>query len=186
MNDICETYGTGLDNTAYYMYHEDIEGGQPTITDGVISSITPVTGARMYKIYMPANSDPYTGTTIAQDEVSIGTSFTKTAKLTLIHNNKANSDAVASMAIKKGILIFRKKNHNADGSDAFVVIGAQQGATASNATNDFYSDDSAGGWALDLIELKATIPQVFFFKTDLSTTIAALESLTEVDEDVVE
>lgn len=183
MNSICESYGKGVDNTAYLIALDDIEGGKPTITDGIISSITLNSGARAYKMYMPAKEDPYSGIVIEQQDVSIGNSYTKTTPIKLIHDTSTNARNVEVLAIKKHLVIVKNSNYLTDGSNAFFVIGAQNGVVASNATLDKYSDDSAGGWSLDLIETDATLSQVFFFADDYDGTISAIESLVAPEEE---
>lgn len=44
-------------------------------------------------------------------------------------------------------------------------------------TNEKYSEDTDGGWAVSLQETRAPKSGVFLFKTDYETTAAAVESL---------
>ena len=148
----------------------------------VIETLALKTGKKAYEVVVMGNS-PFTGTNIALATGTYRNTFTNTVNIVILDNGPdvcenvidglANGEFVVILENKfKGL----QKEEN-PGDPAFQVYGWYQGLRASEMTNDKYSEDTDGGWAVSLQETRAPKSGVFLFKTDYETTAAAVESL---------
>lgn len=148
----------------------------------VIETIALKAGKKAYEVVV-MGSTPFTGTNTALATGTYRNTFTNTVSIVILDNGPdvcenvidglANGEFVVILENKfKGL----QKEEN-PGDPAFQVYGWYQGLRASEMTNDKYSEDTDGGWAVSLQETRAPKSGVFLFKTDYETTEAAVESL---------
>ena len=148
----------------------------------VIETIALKAGKNAYEVVV-MGSTPFTGTNTALATGTYRNTFTNTVSIVILDNGPdvcenvidglANGEFVVILENKfKGL----QKEEN-PGDPAFQVYGWYQGLRASEMTNDKYSEDTDGGWAVSLQETRAPKSGVFLFKTDYETTAAAVESL---------
>lgn len=148
----------------------------------VIETIALKSGKKAYEVVV-VGSTPFTGTNTALATGTYRNTFTNTVSIVILDNGPdvcenvidglANGEFVVILENKfKGL----QKEEN-PGDPAFQVYGWYQGLRASEMTNDKYSEDTDGGWAVSLQETRAPKSGVFLFKTDYETTAAAVESL---------
>lgn len=148
----------------------------------VIETIALKSGKKGYEVVV-MGSTPFTGTNTALATGTYRNTFTNTVSIVILDNGPdvcenvidglANGEFVVILENKfKGL----QKEEN-PGDPAFQVYGWYQGLRASEMTNDKYSEDTDGGWAVSLQETRAPKSGVFLFKTDYETTAAAVESL---------
>lgn len=148
----------------------------------VIETIALKAGKKAYGVVV-MGSTPFTGTNTALATGTYRNTFTNTVSIVILDNGPdvcenvidglANGEFVVILENKfKGL----QKEEN-PGDPAFQVYGWYQGLRASEMTNDKYSEDTDGGWAVSLQETRAPKSGVFLFKTDYETTAAAVESL---------
>lgn len=148
----------------------------------VIETIALKSGKKAYEVVV-MGSTPFTGTNTALATGTYRNTFTNTVSIVILDNGPdvcenvidglANGEFVVILENKfKGL----QKEEN-PGDPAFQVYGWYQGLRASEMTNDKYSEDTDGGWAVSLQETRAPKSGVFLFKTDYETTAAAVESL---------
>ena len=148
----------------------------------VIETIALKAGKKAYEVVV-MGSTPFTGTNTALATGTYRNTFTNTVSIVILDNGPdvcenvidglANGEFVVILENKfKGL----QKEEN-PGDPAFQVYGWYQGLRASEMTNDKYSEDTDGGWAVSLQETRAPKSGVFLFKTDYETTAAAVESL---------
>lgn len=148
----------------------------------VIETIALKSGKKAYEVVV-MGSTPFTGTNTALATGTYRNTFTNTVSIVILDNGPdvcenvidglANGEFVVILENKfKGL----QKEEN-PGDPAFQVYGWYQGLRASEMTNDKYSEDTDGGWAVSLQETRAPKSGVFIFKTDYETTAAAVESL---------
>ena len=148
----------------------------------VIETIALKSGKKAYEVVV-MGSTPFTGTNTALATGTYRNTFTNTVSIVILDNGPdvcenvidglANGEFVVILENKfKGL----QKEEN-PGDPAFQVYGWYQGLRASEMTNDKYSEDTDGGWAVSLQETRAPKSGVFLFKTDYETTEAAVESL---------
>ena len=148
----------------------------------VIETIALKAGKNAYEVVVMGGT-PFTGTNTALATGTYRNTFTNTVSIVILDNGPdvcenvidglANGEFVVILENKfKGL----QKEEN-PGDPAFQVYGWYQGLRASEMTNDKYSEDTDGGWAVSLQETRAPKSGVFLFKTDYETTAAAVESL---------
>ena len=153
-----------------------------TTRKNVIETIALKAGKNAYEVVV-MGSTPFTGTNTALATGTYRNTFTNTVSIVILDNGPdvcenvidglANGEFVVILENKfKGL----QKEEN-PGDPAFQVYGWYQGLRASEMTNDKYSEDTDGGWAVSLQETRAPKSGVFLFKTDYETTAAAVESL---------
>lgn len=178
MNDCSESYGKGVNQTAYIVAYDDIDWDSVS-ADFTISSLPLVDGAYMYRFKIPSKT-PFTGMNTTSDDPTIGESYTRSASVVLLPDSPNSAKNISALNTQKHVMIFEKNIRGEDGSQAFIVYGLEQGLYGSGMVQDSYSDDSLGGWAGSLVESGATIPQIFL-GTDYATTKAALEAAVYVE-----
>ena len=88
-----------------------------------------------------------------------------------------SKNIIDQLANGRFVFIFENKYAGTDGKNTFEIYGLEQGLTASEMTNDKYSEDTDGGWAVTLVEENAPSSGIFFFTESLAATRAALKSL---------
>lgn len=176
LNDCNDDYGKGVEKIVYIIKKEDIDRKASRIAGNVISTLVLRTGKKAYTASAPSNT-PFSGLTYEDQNATIGMSFNKTIPIVMLADSPTNALNVSALKQNKYVIIYENNNKGANGEQAFAVIGWEQGAVGQNATLDKYSDDTHGGWTVDMIEEGAKTPQIFFFSTDYETTKAALDSL---------
>lgn len=176
LNDCNDDYGKGVEKIVYIIKKEDIDRKASKIAGNVISTLVLRTGKKAYTASAPSNT-PFSGLTYEDQNATIGMSFNKTIPIVMLADSPTNALNVSALKQNKYVIIYENNNKGANGEQAFAVIGWEQGAVGQNATLDKYSNDTHGGWTVDMIEEGAKTPQIFFFSTDYETTKAALDSL---------
>ena len=114
---------------------------------------------------------------VREENVEIGIAINKTLPLRMLADSPANSQNIEAFKNEDWVAVYENKAKGADGSQAFCVIGYEQGASMQNATLDKYGDGYNGGWGGDLIEQNAPTPQIFFDAGGIDASRAALEAL---------
>lgn len=175
----------GVEQRGIIMNRDDIDFSAAVFNStrkNVIETIALKSGKKAYEVLV-LGSTPFTGTNTALATGTYRNTFTNTVSLVILDNGPdvcenvidglANGEFVVILENKfKGL----QKDEN-PGDPAFQVYGWYQGLRASEMTNEKYSEDTDGGWAVSLQETRAPKSGVFLFKTDYDTTAAAVESL---------
>lgn len=176
LNDCNDIYGKGVEKRAWIFAKEDV-----SITldreNMKITAMTMKSGKIGHYIDFPAD-DPANGLKNEDQNAVIGMNFTKTSPLILLADSPRNAKIVRALKAGKHIIVFEKRAKDEAGEQAFIVIGAEQGAKGQDANWDAYSDDTQGGWAINLVETNATLPQAFLTLGETAdATREALESM---------
>lgn len=175
----------GVEQRGIIINRDDIDFSATTFNStrkNVIETIALKSTKKAYEVVV-LGSNPFTGTNTALAAGTYRNTFTNTVSLVILDNGPdvcenvidglANGEFVVILENKfKGL----QKEEN-PGDPAFQVYGWYQGLRASEMTNEKYSEDTDGGWAVSLQETRAPKSGVFLFKTDYETTAAAVESL---------
>lgn len=154
-----------------------------TTKANIIKTIALKTGKKGYRVVQGGNS-PFTGT---KTELTTGTyrnTFTNTVSLVVLDNDPdVCKDIIDGLANGSFVVILENKykglNKENPGEGAFQVYGWAQGLMASEITNEKYSEDTDGGWLVNLQEAKAPRAGMFMFTTDYETTKTAVDTLTK-------
>ena len=95
----------------------------------------------------------------------------------LANEPDVNDKIIDGLANGTFVVILRKISKGATGDGEYQVYGYLQGLKASEITNEKYSEDTDGGWLVNLQESASPRSALFFFDTDSTTTATAYASL---------
>lgn len=170
----------GLKNTGYLINYDDIDWdtlAKNESNPNIIETLMLQSGKRAYKVIVPGNT-PFTGTQTALATGTYRNKFTKTASIVVLNSGPdVSKNIIDQLANGKFVFIFENKYQGADKKNTFEVYGLEQGLSATEMTNEKYSEDTDGGWAVSLEETGAPTSGLFFFKESITATRAALTSL---------
>lgn len=166
----------GLRNTGWLVNYDEIDWATLVQTDNVVSKLALASG-RAYKVVVPGKK-PFTGTQTALTTGTYLNKFTKTAAIVVLNSGPdVSKNVIDQLANGRFVFIFENRYRGADDKNTFEIYGLEQGLTASEMTNDKYSEDTDGGWAVTLVEEGAPSSGIFLFTESLAATRAALKSL---------
>lgn len=170
----------GLKNKGYLINYDDIDFDSVKRDDTnslIINDLPLLTGKKAYSAYVPGKT-PFTGT---KAELATGTysnKFNKTASIVVLDSGPdVAKNIINNLANGKFVFIMENKYQGDDKKNTFEIYGFEQGLTASEMSNEKYSEDTDGGWAVTLIEENAPSSGIFLFKESIKATRALLESL---------
>lgn len=169
---------SGMQNKGWLINYDDVDWATLAQTDNIVSKLALLQG-RAYEVVIPGKT-PFTGT---QTALVVGTylnKFTKTVSIVILNSGPdVSKNVIDQLANGRFIFIGENKYRGADDKNTFEIFGLEQGLTASEMTNDKYSEDTDGGWAATLTEENAPSSGIFFFAESLAATRAALASLVK-------
>lgn len=170
----------GLRNTGYLFNYDDVDWDKIVRNKdnpNIIETLLLATGKRGYKVVVPGNT-PFTGTKASMTTGTYRNKFTKSASIVVLNSGPdVSKNVIDQLANGRFVFIFENKYQGSEHKNTFEIYGFEQGLAASEMENDKYSEDTDGGWIVTLEETNAPSSGVFFFKTDIETTRAALMSL---------
>lgn len=148
-----------------------------TTKTNVIKTLVLKTGKKGFEV-VQQGATPFTGTQI---ELNVGTyrnTFTSTVSLVVLANDPDVCNFIID-GLSNGtfVVILKNISRGADGDGKYQVFGYAQGLKASEITNEKWSEDTDGGWLVNLQETAAPKSAIFFWNTDETTTDTAYESL---------
>lgn len=170
----------GLKNKGYLINYDDIDFDsiqRDETNSFIVKTLTLLSEKKAYSAYVPGKT-PFTGT---KSEMATGTysnKFNKTASIVVLNSGPdVAKNVISNLANGKYVFIMENKYQGDEQKNTFEIYGLEQGLTASEISNDKYSEDTDGGWAVTLVEENAPSAGIFMFNTDIKTTRKALESL---------
>ena len=170
----------GLKNKGYLINYDDIDFDsiQRDETNSlIVKSLTLLQGKKAYSAYVPGKT-PFTGTKAELVTGTYSNKFNKTASIVVLDSGPdVAKNIINNLANGKFVFIMENKYQGDDKNNTFEIYGLEQGLTASEITNEKYSEDTDGGWAVTLVEENAPSAGIFMFNQDIKTTRAALDSL---------
>ena len=170
----------GVKNTGWLINFDDIDWDTLTkdqTNDHIITALMLQSGKRAYKVVVPGKT-PFTGTQTALATGTYKNKFTKTASLVVLDSGPdVAKNVIDQLANGLFVFIFENKYAGADKKNTFEIYGLEQGLSATEMTNEKYSEETDGGWAVTLEETGAPSSGLFFFKESIAVTRAALASL---------
>ena len=166
----------GMQNKGYLINYDEVDWATLAQTDNIVSKLALLKG-RAYEVVIPGKT-PFTGTQTALTTGTYLNKFTKTVSIVILNSGPdVSKNVIDQLANGRFIFIGENKYRGADDKNTFEIFGLEQGLTASEMTNDKYSEDTDGGWAATLTEENAPSSGIFFFTESLAATRAALASL---------
>ena len=177
----------GFEQEGVIMNRDDIDFATTAFSatkKNVIETLALKSGKKAYKVVVPGNS-PFTGSQVALATGTYRNTFTNTIALVVLDNGPdVCADIIDGLANGSYVVVLENKfkglqKETTPGDCAFQVYGYYQGLKATAITNDKYSEDTEGGWAVTLEEQKAPKSALFLYKTSYDTTKTAIETLTQ-------
>lgn len=170
----------GLKNKGYLMNYDDIDFDSIQRDESnslIITALTMLKGTKAYSAYVPGKT-PFTGTKSEMQTGTFRNTFNKTASIVVLDSGPdVAKNIIDNLANGKFVFIMENKYQGDEKKNTFEIYGLEQGMTASEITNEKYSEDTNGGWAVTLVEEQAPTSGIFMFNTDITTTRTALDSL---------
>lgn len=182
----------GLKNTGYIVNYDDIDwdnlvrdSQNPNIVKSFVLKGNGNAARHAYKCYVPGKT-PFTGTNKALVTGTYRNKFTKQVKLVVLNNGAGVChDIIDQLANGRFVVILENDFQGADKDNTFEFYGLELGCAATEMSDDKYSEETDGGWAVTLEETNAPTSGIFYLKdgdqqggsTAISVTRAALESL---------
>lgn len=167
---------SGLKNTGWLMNYDDIDFDNLTQTGNIVSQLA-LNQGRAYRVYVPGKT-PFSGTQAAMVAGTYRNKFNKTASIVVLNSGPdVSENIIDQLANGRFVFIFENKFRGKDNKNTFEIYGLEQGLTASEMTNDKYSEETDGGWAVTLLEENAPKSGIFLFKESIAATRAAIKSL---------
>ena len=178
----CDELATkGMESDGIIMNRGDIDFAS-TVFDNtnpnIIKNIVLKNGKRAYEIVQAGNT-PFTGTQSALEVGTYRNTFTHTVSFVVLANDPSVAhDFIDGLANGTFVAILRNKHKGGNTGDGeYQIYGYNQGLVANEISNDKYSEDTDGGWLVNLQETGSRFSAMFLFNTDASTTAAAYEAL---------
>lgn len=176
LNDCNDTYGMGVEDRAWIFLKSDLD----YLIDRenlLITEMTLAEGKKGHYIHFPAE-DAANGIKVEDQNAAIGDNYTKTSPLVLLANNPRNAKAIRALKSGRYVIIFELKAKDDAQKQGFIAMGAEMGARGQDAVWDAYSEDTRGGFSINMVEKNATLPMVFVsLGENAEATRAALESM---------
>lgn len=148
----------------------------------IIKQLVLKTGKMGYEIQQAGNT-PFTGTQTALEVGTYRNTFTNTVSMVVLNNGpEVAKNIIDGLANGSFVVILRNKHKTENSSGTagqaeYQVYGYYQGLTANEITNEKYSEDTDGGWLVNLQETGVRVSSMFYFNTDSSTTTTQYASL---------
>ena len=170
----------GLESDGLIINRSDIDFSS-TVFDStnpnIIKTLVLKSGKKGYEV-IQQGATPFTGTQIALNVGTYRNTFTSTVSLVVLANDPTVAkDIIDGLANGTFVAILRNVYKGSTGNAEYQIFGYAQGLKASEITNEKWSEDTDGGWLVNLQEAAAPKSAIFFFDTDASTTATAYESL---------
>lgn len=170
----------GLMNTGYLINFDDIDWAalvKSASNASIVETLALATGKKAYKVFVPGNT-PFTGTQTVMTAGTYKNKFTKTASIVILNSGPdVSKNIIDKLANGRFVFIFENKYKGEDNDNTFEIYGLEAGLVATEMTNDKYSEDTDGGWLVNLQETGAPSSGMFLYKTSIATTRTALETL---------
>lgn len=181
INFACNEFAVrGIEADGLIINRKDIDFSSTTFdttNKNTIKTLVLKTGKKAYEV-IQEGAAPFTGTQIALTVGTYRNTFQTTVSLVVLANDPAVcQDIIDGLANGTFVAILKNVHHGSSGDAKYQVYGYAQGLKASEITNEKYSEDTDGGWLVNLQEASAPNSAMFFFNTDETTTDAAYEAL---------
>lgn len=169
----------GLEANGVIINRDDIDFANCVISGNKISTLVLKSGKVGYAIAQPDKA-PFTGTNTALAAGTYYNTWTHQVAFVVLDNTpEVASNVIDGLANGAFVVILENKSKASGTSTGqeFQVYGWHQGLKASEITEDKYSEDTDGGWAVTMEETKSPLAATFFFSTSYEATAAAVASL---------
>lgn len=172
----------GLKNKGVIINFDDIDFDACTRDSknpNLYTAIILKSGKKGYDVSVPGKT-PFTGTKTSMNAGTYRNNFIKDVAIVLFNSGPdVSHDIVDQLANGTFVVILENKFGGADGKNTFEIFGIETGLTATAIDNDKYSEDTEGGWLINLQETGAPSSAIFYYTESIEATRTALASLTK-------
>lgn len=170
----------GVEPDGIIINRKDIDFSSTTFDStktNVIKTLVLKTGKKGFEV-VQQGATPYTGTQIALQVGTYRNTFQTTVSLVVLANDPDVCNFIIDgLANGTFVVILKNVSRGTAGDGKYQIYGYAQGLKASEITNEKWSEDTDGGWLVNLVEGAAPKSALFFWNMDETTTDAAYESL---------
>lgn len=136
------------------------------------------TDAYGYKIYNPTKQ-PFNGIKTTMTEGAVSNKFDNVVPFIIPNDGPdVEKNVIEKLANGEFVVVIVNKWANIP-NNKFQIYGYHKGLRASSMENDKYSEDTDGGWSVELTESGAPKSGMYLFDTDIQTTRSFLEGLCQ-------
>lgn len=176
----------GFEQEGVIMNRADIDFSAATFNatrKNVLEALALKTGKKGYKVIVPGKN-PFTGSKTALATGTYRNSFTNDIAIVVLGNDPdVCADIIDGLANGSYVVVLENKykglqKESNPGDAAFQVYGYYQGLNATAIDQDKYSEDTEGGWSINLQETKAPKAALFLYKTSYAATKTLVDTLT--------
>ena len=165
----------GVEQVGYIINKADIESISET--DRVVDSIVMKTGKKAYRIQQ-LGAQPFNGTSSEMQEDDYGNRINKVVAFAVLDNGPdIAKDIIEPLLNGEFVVIIENKYKDATKRNAFEMIGRDNGAHATNISQNKYENQSA--WLVELTETNVNNAGIYVWKTTLEDTREMLDALLE-------
>lgn len=186
--------GRGYESDAVIINYEDVDWSRTMLDDvnsNLLKALVLKTGKRGYPVKQ-RGANPFTGSTTEMAESDFVHGFNHTVSMIEVDYSPEAVGVINALANGKFVMVLHStaaKLKTAakhmeqevqiieDPSGEYPVFGLYQGLRASEITRDAYSDDSAGGWLINLVESNSPVSGLFLWAGTAAATGSMYESL---------
>lgn len=148
-----------------------------TTNPNIIKTLVLKSGKKAFEIVQMGNT-PFAGVTTTLQTGTYRNTWQHEIPIAVLANTpEVSANIIDGLANGKFVVILRNIAKGEDGDSEFQIYGYAQGLTASEGTNEKYSEDTDGGWLITLQEASAPKSAIFFFDGTAEATEAKYESL---------
>lgn len=170
----------GLESDGVIVNYNDIDFAKSKVSasnKNIITDLVLKAGKKGYSIRQ-LGSTPFNGTKKDFKSGTYVNTWDKTISLVVLDEGAdVTRDIIDPLSNGTFVAVLKNKTKGADGSAEYEIFGYDQGLKMTEGSNDKWSEDTIGGYAVTLVESSAPNSGRFLFDTDKETTEAKFESL---------
>lgn len=172
----------GLGSNGWIFNFDDLDKESSALdktNPNLLTSLILLAGKKAYRIFVPGKT-PFTGTNKALVAGTYVNTWTKQVALVVLNEGPdVCHDIIDKLSNGRFIVVLENKTAGDGGKATYEVYGFEAGLTASAGTNEKYSEETNGGYAVTLEETGANKSGLFLFGESLSATRQMLDSLVQ-------
>lgn len=170
----------GVEREGVIINRSDIDFAASVVSGNKITTLALKSGKKGFKITQPAAA-PFSGTSTTLTTGTYYNSWTHNVGFVVLDNTPDVCSKVID-GLANGSFVVVLENKTKSGKDTpngqeFQVYGWHQGLKASEISEEKYSEDTDGGWAVTMTESKSPLSAVFFSAGSYASTKSAFDSL---------
>lgn len=159
----------------------DSQDNEVIVPNTVVTSIALKSGKKGK--YVEQLKNAFSGTAVSFNASDFRNTFTNSVSFNIYGNSPEVAAIVNGLSNGEYVLVLQQKEKGTAGESAYRIFGLENGLVASEISQDNYSDTVGAGWAITMVEEKASNSALYLFISngtdvpDLTSTEAALTAM---------